>query len=102
MSHTKESVSEHDEEDPALSGLPGAHVNGAAAYHEGERRRQEMLEVAESLLDEVSLDEEVAADDVSEEDEDVLEAGGDGVCVGEVVALVVVTLVAVGSPVLST
>ncbi|KAF8846083.1 hypothetical protein BDN67DRAFT_890992 [Paxillus ammoniavirescens] len=31
--------------------LPGAHINGAAIYHEGERRRQEMLEVA-SMLEE--------------------------------------------------
>lgn len=35
--------------DPGLSELPGAHVNGAAAYNEGERRRKEMLDVALSL-----------------------------------------------------
>lgn len=29
--------------------LPEAHVNGAAAYHEGERRRKEMLDVAAVL-----------------------------------------------------
>ncbi|KAF7796567.1 hypothetical protein EIP86_007748 [Pleurotus ostreatoroseus] len=39
-------------EDGAATGiadLPGAHVNGAAAYNEAERRRVEMLEVAEAL-----------------------------------------------------
>ena len=35
--------------DPGLSELPGAHVNGAAAYNEGERRRKEMLDVALTL-----------------------------------------------------
>ncbi|THH27667.1 hypothetical protein EUX98_g6521 [Antrodiella citrinella] len=32
-----------------IADLPGAHVNGAAAYNEGERRRKEMLEVALGL-----------------------------------------------------
>lgn len=35
--------------DTGIAELPGAHVNGAAAYNEGERRRKEMLEVALSL-----------------------------------------------------
>ncbi|KAJ3567341.1 hypothetical protein NP233_g6430 [Leucocoprinus birnbaumii] len=33
----------------SLAALPGAHVNGAAAYNEGERRRKEMLDIALSL-----------------------------------------------------
>jgi hypothetical protein len=36
--------SDDDEE-----GLAGAHINGAASYNEGERRRKEMLEVAYTL-----------------------------------------------------
>lgn len=32
-----------------LANLPGAHVNGAAAYNEGERRRKEMLDIAATL-----------------------------------------------------
>ncbi|KAH8102414.1 hypothetical protein BXZ70DRAFT_928494 [Cristinia sonorae] len=32
-----------------IADLPGAHVNGAAAYNEGERRRKEMLDVALAL-----------------------------------------------------
>lgn len=40
---------DHDAMDTGLTDLPGAHVNGAAAYNEGERRRQEMLEIAEAL-----------------------------------------------------
>lgn len=40
---------EHDDSDMGVGELPGSHVNGAAAYNEGERRRREMLEVAESL-----------------------------------------------------
>ncbi|GJE89606.1 hypothetical protein PsYK624_057100 [Phanerochaete sordida] len=39
----------YDEPDAELGELPGAHVNGAAAHNEGERRRREMLQVAESL-----------------------------------------------------
>ncbi|EKM61620.1 uncharacterized protein PHACADRAFT_248322 [Phanerochaete carnosa HHB-10118-sp] len=35
--------------DEDLGELPGTHVNGAAAYNEGERRRREMLDVAEAL-----------------------------------------------------
>lgn len=42
---------EHDEADTGLLDLPGAHVNGAAAYNEGERRRKEMLEIAHILED---------------------------------------------------
>lgn len=44
---------EHDEvePDPGMYDLPGVHVNGAAAYNEGERRRSEMLEIAEGLED---------------------------------------------------
>ncbi|KAI0695626.1 hypothetical protein BC835DRAFT_1346012 [Cytidiella melzeri] len=38
-----------DETDPGLADLPGAHVNGAAAYNEGERRRKEMLDIAQGL-----------------------------------------------------
>ncbi|KAH7886069.1 hypothetical protein F5I97DRAFT_1199634 [Phlebopus sp. FC_14] len=38
-------------EDEMGVALPGAHINGAANYNEGERRRQEMLEVA-SILEE--------------------------------------------------
>ncbi|TFK41859.1 hypothetical protein BDQ12DRAFT_343853 [Crucibulum laeve] len=38
-----------DAEDETLSTLPGAHINGAAAYNEGERRRQEMLDIAMML-----------------------------------------------------
>jgi hypothetical protein len=39
------------EEDAAtgLTALPGAHVNGAATYNEGERRRKEMLDIALAL-----------------------------------------------------
>ncbi|EGN93100.1 hypothetical protein SERLA73DRAFT_189929 [Serpula lacrymans var. lacrymans S7.3] len=37
------------EEELPLSDLPGAHVNGAAVYNEGERRRKEMLDVAFTL-----------------------------------------------------
>lgn len=40
---------EYDEMETGLTELPGAHINGAAAYNEAERRRQEMLDVAESL-----------------------------------------------------
>jgi hypothetical protein len=40
---------EHSETDRDLADLPGAHVNGAAAYNEGERRRQEMLDIAQAL-----------------------------------------------------
>lgn len=40
---------EYGETETGISDLPGAHVNGAAAYNEAERRRQEMLEVAETL-----------------------------------------------------
>ncbi|PSR72574.1 hypothetical protein PHLCEN_2v11567 [Hermanssonia centrifuga] len=39
----------YDENDTGISDLPGAHVNGAAAYNEGERRRKEMLDIAEVL-----------------------------------------------------
>ncbi|KAL0581050.1 hypothetical protein V5O48_000943 [Marasmius crinis-equi] len=47
---------EHDDpEGPAISSLPGAHVNGAAAMHEAERRRQEMLDVAEALQERYRL-----------------------------------------------
>ncbi|KAI0078858.1 hypothetical protein K474DRAFT_1739813 [Panus rudis PR-1116 ss-1] len=35
--------------DNGVADLPGAHVNGAAAYNEGERRRKEMLDIALSL-----------------------------------------------------
>ena len=35
--------------DTGISDLPGAHINGAAAYNEGERRRKEMLETALAL-----------------------------------------------------
>lgn len=42
---------EYEETDPGLFDLPGAHVNGAATYNEGERRRREMLEIAEALED---------------------------------------------------
>lgn len=35
--------------DTGIAELPGAHVNGAAAYNEGERRRKEMLDVALAL-----------------------------------------------------
>ncbi|KDQ63233.1 hypothetical protein JAAARDRAFT_120493 [Jaapia argillacea MUCL 33604] len=38
-------------EDNGIANLPGAHVNGAAAYNEGERRRQEMLRIALNLED---------------------------------------------------
>ncbi|KAF9225506.1 hypothetical protein BS17DRAFT_602042 [Gyrodon lividus] len=38
-------------EDETKISFPGAHINGAAIYNEGERRRQEMLEVA-SVLEE--------------------------------------------------
>ncbi|KIJ66240.1 hypothetical protein HYDPIDRAFT_128905 [Hydnomerulius pinastri MD-312] len=38
-------------EDESGITLPGAHINGAAIYNEGERRRQEMLEVASILED---------------------------------------------------
>ena len=40
---------QNGELDAGPAELPGSHVNGAAAYNEGERRRREMLEVAESL-----------------------------------------------------
>lgn len=33
----------------SVASLPGAHINGAAAYNEGERRRREMLDVATEL-----------------------------------------------------
>lgn len=45
------STEEHDDADTGIADLPGAHVNGAAAYNEGERRRQEMLEIAHVLED---------------------------------------------------
>ncbi|KAL4253577.1 hypothetical protein ABKN59_003453 [Abortiporus biennis] len=35
--------------DTGIIDLPGAHVNGAASYNEGERRRKEMLDIATSL-----------------------------------------------------
>ncbi|KAF9245831.1 hypothetical protein BU15DRAFT_40492 [Melanogaster broomeanus] len=38
-------------EDETGASLPDAHINGAAIYNEGERRRQEMLDVA-SILEE--------------------------------------------------
>ncbi|KAI0094440.1 hypothetical protein BDY19DRAFT_880985 [Irpex rosettiformis] len=38
-----------DDADTGISDLPGAHINGAAAYNEGERRRKEMLDIALSL-----------------------------------------------------
>lgn len=41
-------VSEEDLEN-TLANLPGAHINGAAIYNEGERRRKEMLDIALSL-----------------------------------------------------
>lgn len=37
------------EDDESIVSLPGAHVNGAAAHNEGERRRREMLDVALNL-----------------------------------------------------
>ncbi|RDB28499.1 hypothetical protein Hypma_015843 [Hypsizygus marmoreus] len=37
------------ETEDGLTALPGAHVNGAAAYNEGERRRKEMLDIAYML-----------------------------------------------------
>lgn len=40
---------EYDETDTGLADLHGAHVNGAAAYNEAERRRKEMLDIAMSL-----------------------------------------------------
>jgi hypothetical protein len=40
---------EHSDSEFAQTDLLGAHVNGATAYHEGERRRREVLEVAEAL-----------------------------------------------------
>ncbi|KAH7925175.1 hypothetical protein BV22DRAFT_1065347 [Leucogyrophana mollusca] len=36
-------------EEVEVDNLPGAHINGAAIYNEGERRREEMLEVAAKL-----------------------------------------------------
>ncbi|KAG7099652.1 hypothetical protein E1B28_001478 [Marasmius oreades] len=38
-----------DVEGPGISGLPGAHINGAAAMNEAERRRQEMLDAAQVI-----------------------------------------------------
>ncbi|KAF9270652.1 hypothetical protein L218DRAFT_1072043 [Marasmius fiardii PR-910] len=38
-----------DIEGPGISGLPGAHINGAAAMNEAERRRQEMLDAAQVI-----------------------------------------------------
>ncbi|KAI0785387.1 hypothetical protein BC629DRAFT_1288757 [Irpex lacteus] len=38
-----------DDTDTGLADLPGAHINGAAAYNEGERRRKEMLDIALGL-----------------------------------------------------
>jgi hypothetical protein len=36
-------------DDPGIQDLPGIHVNGAALYNEGERRRKEVLETASTL-----------------------------------------------------
>ncbi|KAK1234817.1 hypothetical protein PQX77_001910 [Marasmius sp. AFHP31] len=48
-------LEDDDGDGPAISSLPGAHVNGAAAMHEAERRRAEMLNVAEALEERYKL-----------------------------------------------
>ncbi|KAL0068630.1 hypothetical protein AAF712_004346 [Marasmius tenuissimus] len=48
-------LEDDDHDGPAISSLPGAHVNGAAAMHEAERRRAEMLNVAEALEERYKL-----------------------------------------------
>ncbi|KAK7058429.1 hypothetical protein VNI00_002063 [Paramarasmius palmivorus] len=44
-----------EEGDESMAGLPGIHVNGAAAMNEAERRRQEMLDVAQTLEERYKL-----------------------------------------------
>jgi len=40
-----------DDDDPGIQDLPGIHINGAALYNEGERRRKVILETAATLED---------------------------------------------------
>lgn len=40
-----------DDGDTGIQDLPGIHINGAAIYNEGERRRKEILETASTLED---------------------------------------------------